>query len=365
MQTASGRYTWARFFHLLFMNSSGRTTLAVIVVVVIAFWALTRSPAVSNELNLLIWDNYLAPNTIANFEKETGAKVIVELFKSNEEALAKIKANPGVYDVAVPSDYMVDILKKESLLSPIEKGSIPNLTNVSESATGHYYDLDSSVSVPYAFGSAGFAVNTKFVQDTTLTWKTLTEPRFKGHIVLMDDMRYVLGSVLLELGLDPNSRKKEDIDAAVALLKEVLPNVQKITPDTPVALMVADGAWVAYGYSGDSYQMHDENPAITYVLPVYGGMQFFDNLVMPVGAPHKDLALKFINYILKPDVSAAITNATHFGNPNAAAVPLVEESVRTNPSVFPPADVMKKLHFVEDLGDDLALYDQAWQEIKR
>ena len=319
----------------------------------------------SKELTLLIWDNYLAPDTIANFEKETGAKVTVELFKSNEEALAKIKANPGVYDIAVPSDYMVEILKKDGQLESIDHASVPNGNNIAASARGHYYDPDFSASVPYAFGSAGFAVNTKFVQDATLTWKMLTEPRFKGHIVLMDDMRYVLGSVLLELGLDPNTRKKEDIDAAVKLLKQVIPNVQKITPDTPVDLMVANGAWVAYGYSGDSYQMHDGNAAITYMLPTYGGMQFFDNLVIPVGALHKDLALQFIDYILRPGVSAAIANATHYGNANAAAQPLIDEKIRNNPSVFPPASVMQKLHFVQDLGDDLALYDNAWQEIKR
>lgn len=339
--------------------------LVTLIVVAIIYVVFFHKTAGTQELNLLIWDNYLAPDTISTFEKETDSKVIVELFKSNEEALAKIKANPGVYDVVVPSDYMVKIMKDENLLNPLDHAKIPNIKNLSDTSKGHYYDPELAVSLPYAFGSAGFAVNTKFVQDTTLTWKTLTEPRFKGHIVLMDDMRYVLGSVLLELGLDPNTTKKEDIDAAIALLKQVMPNVQKITPDTPVDLMVADGAWVAYGYSGDSYQMHDGNSAITFLLPTYGGMQFFDNLAIPKDAPHNDLAHTFLNYILRPDVSAAITNETHYGNPDAAAFDLIDENIRTNPSVFPPADIVKKLHFVEDLGDAVSLYDDAWQNLKR
>ncbi len=337
--------------------------LAIIALLAVFFVRSSSNPA--PELNLLIWDNYLAPDTIPNFEEATGAKVIVELFKSNEEALAKIKANPGVYDVVVPSDYMVKILKDENLLEPIDFSKVPNFENISASSKGHYYDPNSTHSVPYAFGSAGFAVNTKFVQDEEITWELLKEERFKGQIVLMDDMRYVLGAVLLELGLDPNTTSKEDIDRAVALLKEVLPNVQKITPDTPVDLMVAEGAWIAYGYSGDVYQMSDENSDITYMLPSYGGMQFFDSMLIPVGAPHKELAHTFINYILEPEVSAAITNETNYGNPNQAAREFIDEDTLDNPSVFPPEAVMSKLHFVEDLGDDVSLYDDAWQEIKR
>lgn len=345
------------------MKNFARLIVAVVVIGGV-FWLL-RGGSSANELNLLIWDNYVAPDTVENFEKQTGATVIVELFKSNEEALAKIKANPGVYDVVVPSDYMVKIMKDENLLTTLDKSKLPNLANIADSAKGFYYDPDFAVSVPYQYGSAGFAVNTKFVKDETITWKTLTEPRFKGHIVIMDDMRYVLGSVLMELGLDPNTTNQADIDQAVALLKQVLPNVQKITPDTPVDLMVADGAWIAYGYSGDSYQMNDENDAITYVLPTYGGMQFFDNLAIPANAPHNDLAHAFVNYILEPQVSADITNETKYGNPNEAALPLIDEETRGNPSVFPPADIVRKLKFVEDLGDGVAVYDQAWQEIKQ
>lgn len=346
------------------MKSLMRFLLIAILVAGGIFFYAEKTGHADKELTLLIWDNYLAPDTISNFEKETESKVILELFKSNEEALAKIKANPGVYDVVVPSDYMVKILKDEKLLTVLNHARIPNLKNIAESGKGHYYDPALDVSIPYAFGSAGFAVNTKFVQDTEITWKLLAEPRFKGHIVLMDDPRYVLGSALLELGFDPNTRKKEEIDAAVALLKTVLPNVAKITPDTPVDLMIADGAWVAYGYSGDSYQMHDGNPAVTYMLPSYGGMQFYDNLAIPAGAPHSELAHQFIDYILRPDVSAAITNETHYGNPNEAALASIDADIKANPSVFPPASILSKLHFVEDLGDDVSLYDEAWQEIK-
>lgn len=335
------------------------------ILVIAAVLLLFRSKPAANELNLLIWDNYLAPDTLANFEKATNSKVIVELFKSNEEALAKIKANPGTYDVVVPSDYMIDVMKTDGVLETLDHAKIPNIANIAASAKGNYFDPDFSVSVPYAVGSAGFAVNTKFVTEKTLSWQGLTDAKYKGHIVLMDDMRYVLGSVLLELGLDPNTRNKADIEKAVTLLKKVLPNVSKITPDTPVDLMVAEGAWIAYGYSGDSYQMHDGNPAITYMFPDSGGMEFFDNLAIPANPPHKELAEQFLNYILDPKVAADLVNATHYAHPIPSALQYVEKDVRENPSVFVSDADMKKLHFVMDLGDDVALYDNAWQEIKQ
>lgn len=353
------------YFPHIFIMKSIRILVPIIAVIAIGAFVFTAESGSKNELNLLIWDNYLADDTISNFEKETESRVIVELFKSNEELLAKIKTNPGVYDVIVPSDYMIAIMSDEGLLEPLDHTMLPNEKNIAQTSRKPYYDPELTYTVPYAYGSAGFAVNTAHVSDKTITWKTLTEPRFKGQVVLMDDMRYVLGSVLLELGLDPNTRKQADIDAAVALLKQVLPNVSKITPDTPVDLMAANGAWVAYGYSGDSYQMHDMNPDITYMLPTYGGLQFADNLAIPKGAPHKELAQSFLNYILRPEVAAAITEATSYATPNTAAFDLVDEAVRQNPSVYPPKSAMSKLHFVEDLGDDIALYDNAWQEIKR
>lgn len=337
--------------------------VAAACVLVFGYFALGANPP--NELNLLIWDNYLAADTLANFEQQTDSAVITELFKSNEEALAKIKANPGVYDIVVPSDYMVHVLKSEGLLETLDATKIPSLKNISASMRKHYYDADGSVSVPYAYGTAGFAVNTTFVADETITWRALTEERFKGQIVLMDDMRFVLGSVLLELGLDPNTTKREDIDAAVALLKQVMVNVQKITPDTPVDLMAADGAWIAYGYSGDVFQMHDLNEAVEYKLPAFGALQFVDNLAIPVDAPHADLAHAFIEYILDPKASADITEATSYGNPNTAALAFISEELKSNPSVFLPEQSATKLHFIKDIGDDIALYDDAWQEIKR
>jgi spermidine/putrescine-binding protein len=129
--------------------------------------------------------------------------------------------------------------------------------------------------------------------------------------------------------------------------------------------MAADGAWIAYGYSGDVFQMHDLNEAVEYRLPAFGALQFVDNLVIPAQAPHRELAHAFIEYILDPKTSADITTATNYGNPNTAALVFIDEELKSNPSVFLPKQSTTKLHFIKDIGDDISLYDDAWQQIKR
>lgn len=338
--------------------------LIAAAIVVAGIWYVTSQNA-GKQITVLSWDYYIGPNTIADFEKETGAKVTYELIKSNEEALARIKANPGVYDIAVVSDYMVHIMNSEEGLETVDASMVSNLGNIGAAFKGSYFDPDMSVSVPYAYGTAGFAVNTKFYKNTTISWEELTKPEYKGKVAIMDDMRYVMGSVLMELGYSPNTTVQAEIDEAVALLKRVTPNVVKFSSDSPVELMVSEGAWISYGYSGDSLQMNAENDAITYLLPPYGGLKFLDNMVIPAGAPHKDVAHEWINFILRPDVSAAITDEVQYGNPNTAAFDLISEDVRTSPAVFPAADSLTKLQYVEDVGEDIELYNTAWESIKQ
>jgi spermidine/putrescine-binding protein len=333
-------------------------------IVVGGIWYVTTQSG-GKQLTVLSWDYYIGPDTIDDFEKETGAKVTYELIKSNEEALARIKANPGVYDIAVVGDYMVDIMLKEKSLERVNKGSVSNLKNIDPAFTGNFFDPTDSVSVPYAYGTTGFAVNTKVHSGAVISWRELAKPEYKGKVAVMDDMRFVLGSVLMELGYSPNTTDQKEIDVAVALLKTVVPNITKFTSDSPVELMVSEGATIAYAWSGDSLQMQTENSAIAFVIPSYGSLKFLDNMVIPTGAPHKDVAHEWINFILRPEVSAAITEEVQYGNPNTAAFELITEGVRTNPAIFPTQESMSKLQYIQDAGEEISIYETAWESIKQ
>ncbi len=338
--------------------------LVAVLVVAGGFYYVSQQDS-QKQLTVLSWDYYIGPETIPNFEKEFGAKVTYELIKSNEEALARIKANPGVYDIAIVGDYMVDIMNKEDGLTAVDATKIANLANIGASFKGSYFDEAMEKSVPYAYGTTGFAVNSKYYTDSDISWAKLADPKYKGKVAVMDDMRYVLGSVLMELGHDPNTTDQAQLDEAVALFRTVVPNIVRFTSDSPVQLMVTEGAWIAYAWSGDSLQMQTENEAIRYMIPSYGSMKFLDSMVIPAGAPHADLAHEWINYILRPDVSAAITDEVQYGNPNTEAFDLIAEDVRTNTAVFPAAESLTKLQYVEDVGEAVEMYNTAWESIKQ
>lgn len=338
--------------------------VGLIVVVLLVGYGMYTRPA-QNELTVLSWDNYIGPNTLKEFEEKFNVKVVYEIIKSNEEALARIKANPATYDVAVISDYMVKVMNDEGLLEKIDASLVPNMGSISSAFRGSYFDANLESSVPYAYGTTGFGVNTKYFKDETITWKQLADPKYKGKVTILDDSRYVLGSVLLELGFDPNTTKQSEIDQAVALLKTVTPNVQKFTADTPVDLMVSEGAWISYGYSGDIFQMNADNTDIKYMVPLYGTLKFLDNMLIPKDAPHATLAHDYINFILDPKVSADITNEIKYGNPNDAARAMIESATLENPAVFPTSSQLASSRYVEDVGENLSLYDQAWEAIKQ
>ena len=247
----------------------------------------------------------------------------------------------------------------------LDLGALSNAKNIAESFKGGYFDPGMEYSVPYAYGTTGFAVNRAEIPDVPITWKELTKPEYKGKVAIMDDMRYVLGSVLMELGYSPNTVNPKEIDAAVALLQAVMPNVVKFTSASPVDLMVSGGALVGYSWSGDALQMQEENAEIAYEIPAYGTLKFFDNMVILADAPHREAAHAYIDFILRPDVSAAITDEIQYGNPNVAAIDLIAEDVRSNPAVFPAPEAMAKLQFITEVGDDLALYEKAWEKMKQ
>ena len=342
------------------MKIAGILTL-IIGILGLGYFLIFKKP---REITVLSWDNYIGKNTLGEFAKKTKINVKYGLIKSNEEALDKIKTDPEAYDVVVVSDYMVKIMKSEGLIQPLDRKVLTNLKNINEDFKGAYYDSGLEFSVPYTFGTAGFAVNKKYYKEGTISWKELTKAKYKGKIIVMDNMRYVLGSVLLELGYDPNTTNKDEIGKAVALFKKVLPNIERLNPDTPTDLMIDEKAWVTYDYSNGVLQMQAQNKNIGYLVPSYGALKFVDSMVLMKESKKNEEALAYINYILEPEVSAGITNQIHYGNPNGAARSLINPEILSNPTVFNDSEMSKKLRFVEEVGDALNLYNDAWEEIK-
>ncbi|HID63022.1 MAG TPA: spermidine/putrescine ABC transporter substrate-binding protein [Anaerolineae bacterium] len=323
--------------------------------------APTEAPAEEEKvLNVYNWSTYIAEDTIPNFEKQFGVKVNYDLYDNLEELYAKISAgNPG-YDVIVPGDYMVEIMIAEDLLEPLNLDNIPNFKNIDEAFLDPPYDPGNKYSVPYQWGTLGIGYNIKATGEEITSWAQMWDEKYKGRIAVLEDMRYTMGMALIYLGYDPNTTDPDDIKAARDFLIEHKDWIKVFAPDTGQILLNQGEVDLTFEWSGDIFQVMEENEDLRYVIPEEGTIVWTDNLCIPKGAPHKELAETFINYILDPKVGADISNYTMYGSPNKAAQPYLNDL--DNPGIYPKD--MSKLYFLVDVGEATELYDNAWTEIK-
>ena len=333
----------------------------------------TAAPPVvtSKELNLYGWSEYVPQELLDAFAKEYKIKVNYDTYASNEELLAKLQAGKTTYDVIIPSDYTVAILIAQKMLEPIDLGHMPNFANVDDLFKNPYYDPGNQYTVPYQWGSVGIAVNTAKVTKPITKYADLWDPAFKGKLVVLDDEREIIGMALLVLGYDKNSTDPAQLDAAKKKLIELKPNIKLYDSDSPKTALLSGEAVAGVVWNGEASLAHQENAKITYVLPEEGMGVWIDNLAVPKGAPHKDAAIAFLDFVLRPDMSIMITKAFPYSSVNKAALELLKtkepdtyKSYMDFPATNPPADAVKKGHLVKDVGDATTLWDKVWTEVK-
>lgn len=318
----------------------------------------------SKEVNLAIWGNYLSPEMKAAFEKETGIKINISNYSSNEELLAKVQMGASGVDVAVPSDYMVDVLTKMNLLEPLKMELIANKTLVDEKFMRQSYDPENKFSLPYTWTTAGIAVNTELYKDQIKSWKDLLEnPKLKGKFALLDDVRETMAAALKMQGSSVNTENAAEVTKAKAVLLKTKKDVKMFSSDTIDILNNKEVA-AAHTYSSDALQASAKNPKIIYVIPAEGGTVAIDNLVILKESKNKEAAHKLINFLLSEKVELDKVK-TIFGGPvlkNTRAT--LPEELRDNKALFPDDVTMGKLEKLKDLGDKNKIYEDAWLEIK-
>lgn len=331
----------------------------LLVLLLLIFGCKTES---KRELKIYNWANYIGENTVKDFESEFGYKVTYDNFSSNEELLAKLQAGASGYDVIVPSDYMVQIMRGENLLARLDKSKIPNLKNISEEYLNKPFDPMNEYCVPYFWGTVGLGVNTEMVKEEVNSWSVLWDPKYKGKISMLDDPRSGFIPALVLQGHSINTTDKGQIDLAKKDMLKQKPLVFAYTSDQYIDMLGAGDVWIAQGYSGDILQAKKENPSIELVLPREGSEIAIDLLCVPAKAPNKEGAFQFINYILKAEVAASIANEIRYATPNKAAKDFLDEELLNDKNVYP--DDLSNLTFLIDIGDAQELYDAAWLEVK-
>jgi spermidine/putrescine-binding protein len=348
-------------------NTTKVTVIMAIVLATIASCGPTERPGddeFTPRLNFYNWSYYVADNTISDFEREFAVRIRYDNYSSNSELLAKMQAGASGYDVTVPSDYMVQIMTNLNLLQPLRFENIPNFENLDERFRNLPFDPENRYSIPYQWGTTGIGINTRFVSDQVDSWDILWDERYRGRISVLDDMRSGMVPALKRLGFSVNTRSEQELRQARDLMIEQKPLVRTYSSETYMDLLKSGDIWIAHGWSGDIYQVTRENPDVIFIIPKEGSYAWVDNLVIPKGAPNRTTAEAFINYLLRPDVSADITNFTGYSSPNRAAFPLIDPALLADESMYPPDDVMQKLEFLEDVGEATLLYNRMWNEIK-
>ena len=340
-----------------------RIALACVLITAAAACGGDAHDVTSNELDLYTWTQYVPQSVIHGFEQKYGLKVKVTYYSSNEEAIAGVEANPGKYDIVIPSDYAVQIMRDRDLLESIDPTTdLRNWGNVDPSFRSPAFDPGSGLrqrkgkppepkyTVPYQWGTTGIAYNSAEVGFTPHTWADLARPEVHGKVALVDDNRDVLGAALIANGFGRNDSDQAALDKAASWLKALDP--VPVNADHPAQPLIDGQATISVMYNGDAAQAMRQNRDIRYVLPDDGSI-WFDNLAIPKDAPHRDAALAFMDYVLDADVGAKITRYFGYSTPNSASLDVLSKddpAIVDNSATNPPRDALLGLLLTTDVG---------------
>ena len=317
-----------------------------------------------DTLNLFCWTEYVPQAVIDKFTEETGIKVAVENYSSNEEMLAKLLAGGGDYDLIQPSEYTVEAMLKEDLLQPLDHARIPNLKNLAPEFRNMPFDPGNKYSVPWMAGFVGIVYNAETVTTPVVGYNDVFTPEHAGRIVTLDDPREIVSWAFATAGIPINDVTDENLAKITPLLKDWMSKIKVYDSDSPKTSLSNGDVEIGVVWSGEGAILFNENPKFQWVLPAEGFHMFVDSLAVPKGARNKDLAEQFINFILRPDISKMVSSDFPYYNPNAAARELLSDAERNNPASYPPGLDIAKAQLFKDIGEHGSKVDELITSLK-
>ncbi len=356
------------------MLSSIAFSVATAFVATALMWGM---PAAAQEeekvLNVYNWSDYIADDTLKNFEKETGIKVRYDNFDNNEIVHAKLVAGKTGYDIVVPSSYWAKVQADAGLLRKLDKSQLPNLKNLDPEiqAALAKLDPDNQFMVDWLWGFTTVGINVDKVKaalgSTPMpdnVWDLVFKPEYisklKGcGVSFLDSATEIVPAALHYLGKPAYSRNQADYAGVAPLLKSIRPYVTLFSSSGYINDMANGSICVALGWSGDVNIARQRaidgktGQKLEALIPKNGGIVFMDVMVIPADAPHPNNAHKFINYIMKPEVHASLTNKVFYANPNKESKKFIKPEVASNPTVFPSDADMKKMAMPDAINNDL------------
>lgn len=344
--------------------------VAICIVFIGGGFYYAKESDVLNDEKLVVynWGEYIDPEVLTMFEEETGIDIVYEEFETNEILYPKISSGAIAYDVICPSDYMIQRMIENDLLSEINFDNIPNLKNIGKQylEQSRQFDPENKYSVPYCWGTVGILYNKMMVDEPVDSWSILWDPKYKDNILMQDSVRDAFGVTLKYLGYSLNSIDLDELTEAKNLLIEQKPLVQAYVIDQVRDKMIGNEAALGVIYSGEAIYTQKENPNLEYVIPKEGSNMWIDSWVIPKNAEHKENAEKFINFLCRPDIALMNFEYITYSTPNEAARELIEdESIRNSEIAFPDLSKYDNLETFQYLGTEAdQVYGDLWNKVK-
>jgi putrescine transport system substrate-binding protein len=341
-----------------------------VAAIAMALWLSALPAAAQKErvLNVYNWSDYVDPQVLQDFTKETGIKLRYDTFDSNDTLEAKLLAGKSGYDLVVPTAYFLERQIKAGLFQKLDKAKLPNLTNVWPEIAHRLgtYDPGNNFAVNYMWGTTGIGYNVKKVKeilggDVPDSWDIVFKPenlaKFKDcGVMMLDSADDIMPAALHYLGLNPNSTAQADLDKAAELIAKVRPSVRKFHSSEYLTALATGEICLVVGWSGDIKQSQKRaaearaggksDIEVGYAIPKTGAQMFFDNFAIPKDARNVEEAHEFINYMLRPDVAAKNTNLVAYPNGNLASQKLVDPAILKDVTIYPDEETMKRLYIV-------------------
>lgn len=349
-----------------------RLLTSVLTLLLLVSLLPTTVLAAKNEITVYNWGQYISDGTddsmdvIHEFEEETGIKVNYLTFDSNESMYTKLKTGGTSYDVIIPSDYMVAKLISEDMLEPIDFSNVPNFEYIDETFRNQSYDPENKYSVPYTWGTVGLIYNTEYIsEEDAQSWSCLWNSKYAGKLLMFDNPRDAFAIAESMLGYSYNTEDAQELKNAADLLATQKPVLQAYVMDQIFDKLERGEAWAAPYYAGDYLTMVEENPDLAFSFPEEGFNFFSDAMCIPKGCQNKEGAEAFINFLCRPDVSAANLDYIGYSTPETAAKEYMDEEVTSSPVAYPDPSVLERSEAFEELGIEATqTMNDLWLSVK-
>jgi putrescine transport system substrate-binding protein len=344
----------------------------------------TPAKAEERVVNFYNWSNYIAPDVLENFTRETGIKVVYDTFDANETLETRLLAGKSGYDVVVPTAYFLQRQIRANVFQKLDKSKLPNLANAWPMVVQHLatYDTGNLYAANYMWGTTGIGYNVKMAHkilgpDAKIdSWDIVFKPenlaKFKDcGVHMLDSADDIFPAALGYLGLDPNSTKQADLDKAADLVSKVRPYVRKFHSSEYLSALATGEICLVVGWSGDIMQARSRaaeaksEVEIGYAIPKEGAQMFFDNLAIPADAPHVAEAYELINYLYRPEIAAKNSDFLSYANGNLASQKLVDPKILNDKNIYPDEATLQKL-FVITARDPATqrIINRLWTKVK-